>query len=693
MRGRRRGGLSPAAARTALRTSRVAAVTTSIREIRELDPVWIPVRDGCRLAAKIWLPVDADTNPVPAVLEYIPYRRRDFTAPRDALLHPYVAAHGYACVRVDMRGSGDSEGVLTGEYLPLEQDDALDVIAWVAAQRWCTGRVGMMGHSWGGFNALQVAARRPPQLAAIITSCSTDDRYADDVHYMGGCLLLENLTWGTTMLAMNGRPPDPQVTGERWRTLWLERLQGGGLWLDPWFRHQRRDTYWKHGSVCEDYSAVRCPVYAVGGWADAYTNAVPRLMRGLSVSRRALIGPWGHRYPHMAAPGPALGFPQLAVDWWNMWLKESVAAGAGEPVMRIWMQDSVPPAHTYRDRPGRWIAEQGWPPAGVRLRRLSLTPGRLEPQSGPEAALTVRSPQTVGLYAGQWCPYGGGLDLPVDQRLENAGSLGFETALLSERLEILGAPVVEVEVAADRPVALLAARLLDIAPGGAATRVTYGVLNLTHRDGHERPEPLVPGRRYRVRLSLNDVAQSFPPGHRIGLALSTAYWPIVWPAPESVTLTVFTSGSVLELPVRPPDPAETALPPLPAVEPVPGLPVTILEPAKSGRTIMYDLAADTTTLEVLRDAGVYRLDTIDLTVHMETVHRYSIRPDDPGSARADCSVTVQFARDDWRIETRARSQLTSTPEVFRLEAGLEAFEGDERIFSTAWDRSIPRDLV
>jgi uncharacterized protein len=658
-----------------------------------MDPVWIPLRDGCRLAAKIWLPVDAETSPVPAIVEYIPYRRRDFTAQRDALLHPHVAGHGYACVRVDMRGSGDSDGVLTDEYLALEQDDAVDAIAWIAARPWCTGRVGMMGQSWGGFNALQVAARRPPALAAIITSCSTDDRYADDVHYMGGCLLLENQTWGTAMLAMNGRPPDPQVVGDRWRPMWLERLKAGGLWIDPWLRHQRRDAYWKHGSVCEDYGAIRVPVYAVGGWADAYTNAVSRLMRGLSVPRRALVGPWAHRYPHMAAPGPAVGFPRLAVDWWNRWLKDAGATGDDEPMLRLWMQESVPPAHTYGERPGRWVAERSWPPADGRARRLHLAPGRLHAAPGPEARLTIRSPQTVGLYAGQWCPYGGGLDLPMDQRFENEGALSVETDPLPERIELLGAPVLDLELAADRPVALVAARLLDIAPDGAATRVTYGVLNLTHRGGHERPEPLASGRRYRVRLTLNDIAQAVPAGHRIGLALSTAYWPTVWPAPEPVTVTVFTPGSVLELPVRAPDPADATLPPLPSVEHGDALPVTVLEPAKNGRTITHDIAADTVRLEILRDAGMYRLDGIDLMMQTLSTHRYSIRPDDPASARAECSVIVRLRRAGWPVEIRATSLLTSTAQTFRVEATLDAFEGDNRLFATAWDRSFPRDLV
>ncbi|MGH6932825.1 MAG: CocE/NonD family hydrolase, partial [Dongiaceae bacterium] len=265
-----------------------------------IDPVWIPMSDGCRLAARLWLPRGSSAKPSPAILEYIPYRRRDGTVIGDMPRHGYYAGHGYACLRVDMRGSGDSDGVLTDEYLKQEQDDAVEVIAWIAAQTWCSGKVGMMGISWGGFNALQVAARRPPALKAIVTVCSTDDRYADDCHYMGGALLLNSMSWASTMLAYNARPPDPQIVGERWRNMWLERLNGSPPFLAAWIKHQLRDEYWWHGSVCEDYGAIEAATYAVGGWADGYSNAIPRLLAGLKAPAKGLIGPWAHEYPHMA---------------------------------------------------------------------------------------------------------------------------------------------------------------------------------------------------------------------------------------------------------------------------------------------------------------------------------------------------------------------------------------------------------
>ena len=285
------------------------------RAVREIENVLIPLRDGCRLAARIWLPEDAADDPVPAILEYLPYRKRDGTAERDTLTHPYFAGHGYACVRVDMRGSGESDGVLLGEYLKQEQDDALEVLDWIAAQPWCTGAVGMIGISWGGFNGLQVAARRPPQLKAVVTLCSTDDRYADDVHFMGGCLLNDNLGWGSVMHGIMTAPPDPLLVGERWRAMWLERLENEPLLAEDWLRHQRRDEFWQHGSVCEDWGAIECPVYAVGGWVDGYSNAIPRLLAGLQGAAQGPDRPLGAQVPALrqARPGDRLpaGMPAL----------------------------------------------------------------------------------------------------------------------------------------------------------------------------------------------------------------------------------------------------------------------------------------------------------------------------------------------------------------------------------------------
>jgi putative CocE/NonD family hydrolase len=674
----------------------VREVTELPRKVREDETVWITVDDGIRLAARIWRPVDSDDDPVPAILEMIPYRRRDLTAERDSIHHPYLAGHGYACVRVDMRGSGDSEGVLEDEYLDRELCDAEQVLGWLSEQSWCTGRTGMLGISWGGFIGLQVAARRPPSLGAIVTVASSDDRYADDVHYMGGCLLSDNLSWASTMFAYNSCPPDPEVVGDRWREMWFDRLDGSGLWLEKWLRHQRRDAYWKHGSICEDYAAVECPVLAVSGWADGYSNAVFRLMERLSGERMGLIGPWSHKYPHLGQPGPAIGFLQEVVRWWDRWLKGIENGIADEPMLRVWMQDSVPPLTAYEERPGRWVGEPRWPSPHVRIERRRLGRNRVaEVDEGVrEETLSIESPLTVGQFAGKWCSYNAPPDLPYDQRDEDGGSLVFDSDPLAEGFEILGAPVLHLEFSASRPSAMVAARISDVGTDGRATRVTYGLLNLAHRDGHAAPEALVPGEHYRVDVALNGVAHAFAPGHRIRVALSTSYWPLAWPPPEPVRLDVHTAGTSIELPTRPvAESDEVSLRPFDDPEGCPPIAVTSLEPERHRWEVTRDLVDYRSTLEVVKDLGVVRFEDIELDVARAAEERYCCSASDVTSVSGETVWRMGFRRDDWEVRTLTRTVLTCTDTDFVLHAELDAFEGERRVLSRNWQRAIPRDHV
>jgi len=642
-------------------------VTTFPRAVRTIEHTTIPLKDGTQLAARIWLPEDAEQNPVPAILEYLPYRKRDGTYERDALTYPWLAGHGYAGVRVDIRGSGESDGLLSDEYARQEQDDALEIIAWLAAQPWCSGAVGMMGISWGGFNGLQVAARRPAALKAIVTICSTDDRYADDVHYMGGAKLNAGFGWASFFFGAMCHPPDPALVGERWRAMWLERLANVPLFLEIWTRHQRRDAYWRHGSVCEDYAAIQCPVYAVGGWTDGYTNAIPRLLERLAVPRKGLIGPWAHAYPHFALPGPQIGFLQDMLRWWDHWLKGAETGVMDEPMVRAWMTDSVKPAPYHETLPGRWVAEPSWPPPESKSHRLFLTDDGLRPERAPLAARAVCSPQTVGKDAGSWCPFGRAADQAGDQRADDARSLVFETPPLDETIEILGAAVVTLEIASDRPIANIAVRLCDVHPSAESLRVSFGVQNLTHRDGHETPQPLVPGERYQIRIQLNDAGVVFPAGHRIRLALSTTYWPMIWPAPEVATLTIF--GGTLDLPVRPTQAADAALPPLPGPETATPERPTVIRP------------------------GLVRIDRLGFELGTEGKFAFDITDDDPLSATAEMQRTETIQRDAWQVRIETRMRLSCTRDAFLLQASLRAWEGTSEVCHREWDRSIPRDLV
>jgi putative CocE/NonD family hydrolase len=672
-------------------------VSSLPQEIKEEEHVWIPVSDGTRLAARIWRPLSSDEAPVPAVLEYIPYRKRDLTSVRDSIAHPYLAGHGYACVRVDIRGSGESDGVLTDEYLEQEQRDAEDVLAWLADRPWCDGTTGMLGISWGGFAALQVAARRPPSLGAICIASFTDDRYADDMHYRNGCLLSDNLAESGTMFAYSTCPPDPALVGDRWRRMWHERLDAARPWAAEWLRHQRRDDYWRHASVCEDYSAIDVPVFAASGWADGYTNAVFRVLESLTVPRRGLIGPWSHKYPHLGVPGPAIGYLQEVVRWFDRWLRgiEDPAYDA-EPMLRTWMQESVPPSTSYEERPGRWIGEPTWPSPHVRPRVHALAPHSLlaPGTAGPDEVLTVSSPLSVGQFAGKWASYSAPPDLPYDQREEDGGSLVFETEPLTERCEILGAPVLRLAVSASEPVAMVAARLSDVAPDGRATRVTYGMLNLTHRDSHATPEPLEPGAHYPIELELNSVAQNFPAGHRIRLSLSTSYWPLAWPPPEPVRLAIHAAESTLELPVRPAAVSdEITLRPFDEPEGARPLAITRLTPEEYRWDVTRDLIGYRSALDIVKDGGTLRFEDSGMEIGKRVLERYTSTADDFGSVRGETTWTMTFGRRDWAVRVVTYQELTCTPTQFRLHARLDAYEGERRVASRNWELDFPRDLV
>jgi len=238
-----------------------------------------------------------------------------------------------------------------------------------------------------------------------------------------------------------------------------------------------------------------------------------------------------------------------------------------------------------------------------------------------------------------------------------------------------------------------------VAPDGQATRVTYGLLNLTHRDGSADPKPLEPGRRYRVSVKLNGMAQEFPAGHRIRLSLSTSYFPLVWPAPELATLTVTTGESRLSLPVRPRRDAEdSALPAFGEPEGAESSAVTRVEPGEHHWRTSRDLETGVTTLEIKDDQGELFVEDTGTTMRSATTEWFSFQGNDVESARGETQTVRYLGRGDWQTEVRTRTVLTSTPDEFVITAQLDAYESDEihgkrRVYSENWNREIPRLLV
>jgi putative CocE/NonD family hydrolase len=662
-------------------------------KIHEIEHTEISMPDGTRLAARIWMPEGAETAPVPAILEYIPYRKNDKTLERDHARAPWMAARGYAYVRVDLRGTGESEGVMTDEYTEIELQDGCDIIAWIADQAWCDGGVGIVGISWGGFNGLQLAALQPPALKAVVSICSTDDRYADDIHYMGGTLLGDQLSWASVMFGINTLPPDPVHVGDRWRDMWLARLRGSGLWLKNWLEHQTRDEFWKHGSICENYDDVQIPIYAVSGFADGYCRSVFRMVENLPAPAKGIVGPWSHKYPYVGEPGPAIDWLTEEIRWWDQWLKGTDTGIMDEPPLRVYLQDHARPATHYTHRDGHWITEPAWPSPDITRTAFALgADGTLATDGDlPGGVREINSPLWGGRHGGKWCSYAHVGDQPGDQRRDDAGSLTFQTAPLPGPLHMVGDATLTLTFTVDQPVAQVALRLMDVAPDGAATRVSYGLFNLTHRDSHEHPEALEPGRSYTVDVPMKHVAQTFRAGHRIRLGLSTSYFPLAWPAPAPVTMQVDTAKTTLTLPLRDdrpePEPAFAA--------PRAGQPldVSFETPAEAEWVLSEDVDTGRLIIDVRDHEGAAHITEHGITHSGEGVERYSILPDDPLSAEGEVTWTHEMRRDDWEVRTETTTRLTSTETDFRIEARARAWEGSELVYEEVWDEVVPRHLV
>ncbi|WP_405527160.1 CocE/NonD family hydrolase [Streptomyces canus] len=648
------------------------------------DDVRIPLPDGTLLYARVWRPLTPE--PVPAILEYLPYRLTDWTAPRDWQRHPWYAGHGYASVRVDVRGHGNSEGVPGDEYSATELADGVEVVNWLAAQPWCDGRVGMFGISWGGFNSLQIAALAPEPLKAVVTVCSTDDRYDNDVHYMGGSVLAVDMhAWAATMLAFVSRPPDPLHVGDAWRDMWLGRLEQVDPFLHTWLDHQTRDGYWRHGSVCEDYGAIDAAVLAVGGWHDPYRDTVLRLVEHLPAERvRGLIGPWSHQYPDRGLPpGPAIGFLQETLRWWDQHLKGVDTGILREPLLRAYVSDSHPPATVYDTLPGRWVGETTWPSPNVTTVSYGL--------QGP--AVLVRSPQHTGVDAGRFFPFGNDADLPPDQREEDARSACFEFAV-GEETWVLGRPRVRLRVTSEVSRGQVVARLCDVAPDGSSTLVTRGVLNLSARHGRDRAVPWEPGATQEVSFELNGIGHAFPPGHRIRLAVSSAYWPWIWPQPGSQAgFTLEPAGSFLELPVR----AREASSDIAFEEPEQSEPLGVSHPAtfdepRPERLVVRDVAKGEWRLEVDPRYGGTRVYPDGLEFTEDARETYTIDENDPLSARtrSDWSIRLHRPKLAWDVTVRTRSEITCDGTDFHTSNEVVCTDGGEVVFHRTWEKRIPR---
>jgi putative CocE/NonD family hydrolase len=527
----------------------------------ELQEAWIPMPDGDRLAADLFMPAGGkDSEHFPVLLEYLPYRKTE-SRDRNYATYSYFVRRGYVVARVDIRGTGKSEGrLIAHEYTDQENDDGEVVIEWLAKQAFSNGNVGMFGISWGGFNSIHLAMRNPPALKAIIAVDATDDLYQDDVHFMDGVIHVDS--WEMSQDLDNARPgaPDYVIDEEYFKNRFDTQP-----WMMTYKRKQRYGPFWKRTTLKERYDSIRVPTFVIGGWYDGYRDSVPRMLEHLQAPVKAMVGPWSHYLPHDANPKPRMEWRHEAVRWYDHWLKGRNTGILDEPRFAVFIRRWHPPGPTLEEVDGEWRWEEGWPIERIRERILYPQADHSLANRAPKAAThQLRYVASTGVEAGGPVMWWG--DAAPDQRPTDAFSLVYDSEPLDEELEILGLPHAILQVSADAPQANWFARLSDVAPDGTVTLVTGAGFNGTHRESAENPKPIEPGEPFELEIEMHFTSWTFPKGHRIRFAVNNSQWPMLWPTPYPMTTTLRLGGTHatrLVIPTVPPGdwPKPNFLPP------------------------------------------------------------------------------------------------------------------------------------
>lgn len=670
--------------------------------------VGIIARDGVRLSANLFLPdavADGAAGPWPAVLNTDPYRKDDWSAGWDLTLASYLAERGYAYCRMDVRGTGSSAGVALDEYTEAESRDGYDAVEWLAAQSWCSGAVGMWGLSYGGFTSLQVATLRPPHLRAIVPIQATDDRYTDDVHYVGGAMTVSELSqYAVSQVATNAMPPDPSAWGEGWRDRWRERLEGTPPWLFEWARQQRDGPYWRRGSVAPDYGRIEAAVLHFAGWMDEYVDAALRMQAKCvnAAAHRTIVGPWVHGLPDHAYPAPNIDWLHELVRWFDRWLKGIENGVEAEPALTWFEREFTRPARFPARLNGAWRAVSGWPVPQDNLvfdLEGGAEPGRGQLVRGAptgDGEDVFQHQPAAGVRAGSLC-WGAGHrpnGLAADLRLEEPNGPVYTSKPLTAPLAVLGVPTAALHVTSSEPIAHLVLRLGDVAPDGSVEQVSEGILNLAHRESHAEPAPLEPGRRYEVQVALRAAGYRFLPGHRIRLSVASAHWPVIWPSPGAATLSIArgpAAPSRLVLPLAPTDDAVVAAPSF--RDPPTGLREfgsEVSEPVQW--EVVDDPVAATVTVQT-REAATTTLPDGHSTLYLAEALTMSASERAPGEGRFENRCDYRLHRDGLHVEVTADGTTIASATAFDWRVGLRVAVDGEPFFERQWNETIPRDLL
>ncbi len=648
-----------------------------------IESDWLTMEDGVRLSVTFFKPLPRYSGEkFPVLFEFLPYRKDDSFYRRDYPLYSYFVRRGFIMAKVDIRGTGSSEGIVPPrEYSEQELVDAVEIIDQLSKLPDSNSRVGMWGISWGGFNSIQVAMRQPPALKAILAIDASDDLFHDDVHYIDGAYHVD--AYELSIDHENGLPRTPDY--ELDEDYFQDRFNAYP-WFLTYLRQQKDGDFWRRNSLRWNYDQIRIPAYIIGGLLDGYRDSVPRMLENMKIPIKAEIGPWVHAWPDNGVPGPNYEWRHEAVRWWDYWLKNRDTGILDDPRFTVFIREGHGPDPDLQMTPGHWICTD-WPIPGTSW--MKLFPGKdhqLQAEPDISAAEALRYIPSYGLATGFWWGEPTG-----DMRPDDAGSLVFDSPVLEKKFEMVGFPRVRLRVSADAPLAHWIVRLEDVQPDGTVSLVTGALLNGSQRLSRLEPELLKPGETYDLEIEMHFTTWTFKPGHRLRLAVSNALFPMIWPTPYPMTtkLMVGNMNTCLELPVIPSQ--ERKGPNFRAPEPREQRPDARYLGGAGWPHGIFELKKDLWSSQV----SVVWQGTNDFEIQGRRYLTYEknyfeTNDENPAQSCFCGEAGHRIELKDRHLYLRTTIELHSDKENFKVTIVREIFENDVLVRKKEWKETIPR---
>lgn len=646
-----------------------------------LETGLLRMKDGVQLSVTYYRPTAKTPDETfPVLMEMVPYRKDDFFALGDYEYGAYFARRGYVVARVDVRGTGGSEGpVPVSEYSEAEISDAVQLIDQFSKMPWSNGKVGMYGISWSAFNALMTAHRKPPALKGIIAAHGSSDLYYNDVHYIDGALHID--TYAHQIDTDNAMPQSPDY---RIDDTYFKNRFDREPWLFTWMREQQDSTFWRKESV-QHKGPLEVPAYLIGGLLDGYRDFVTHVSQNATAPVIAEIGPWNHAWPEYGTPGPNYEWRQKALRWWDHWLKGADNGILDEPRRMAFMRTGHPPATDLDTIPGYWRCDTQWPVDGSHIRRLY-------PQAGKQLGETVAQQTTdslrylagTGMAAGGWWGEQTG-----DMAADDVNSLVYDSAPLTEAVDIMGIPQVRLRVVADAPLYQWTVRLEDVAPDGKVSLVSGGIINPSQRESRLHPKALVPGEATTLNATTRYTTWRFKPGHRIRLAVANAQFPMIWPTPTAGTTQLLIGANTWialpQIPVQETSPVSCELPPPDTNEPAPfGKELDKTDPVF--RSERNDETGDS-TFTTGSDTS-WTID--DNTFKSSESYKWHVNDAAPANARYEAERRNIFTIKGDEIDMVARAMIQSDATHFNVTFTRILHKNGTLVREKTWTERIPR---